>query len=282
MLDELQYAVPGEQPFDADRIRELAKKAKTESQIREVGALLRQEIYRRLGKGTNEARETLLDLRKAMLRANLDEETTAAFKKSINKAYLDLENLDELTRKLRPEKVIEVLQELRALDQFKLTIHGDAQVAKLLQKASRKIPRTWLQVSDDWGPLQVERLTGKGRRLTGKGRVLGEHQVTPGFGSTIRLRLMDESTALHEFSHRLQAINPEIRTMEDAWLRRRLQQEKRKPFVDTYVKTRNQRHNAVEVFSTGMEGLFGNQKFSGWDGRDHDHMDLILGILVRD
>jgi hypothetical protein len=123
-----------------------------------------------------------------------------------------------------------------------------------------------------------------------------------------------ESTALHEFGHRMEHLNPKITQIERVFLARRTrnpdgthappegylhedqpasqfedlnwEKEWTRPdhFADSYIGRMYRRNLFREVFSTGMEGLFSGAHGAlvGRDGyrADQEHRDLTLGILA--
>lgn len=127
-----------------------------------------------------------------------------------------------------------------------------------------------------------------------------------------KTQLDAQATAIHEYAHRMEETRPHIMRMEEAWLKRRttdpvtgirednsimypvlpgtsvgdLELGRRDNFLHHYIGKEYTTSHHREVFSVGMESMFGHQKLGGLIGAsdnikaDQDHRNFILGLLA--
>lgn len=201
---------------------------------------------------------------------------------------------------LRREKLLEVLSEVRpmgpapeltgnAVWNLEGRVPGDVRTA--LNGAADYYPREWIARSDAWGTLKPAKV----RR--------GFYEPKPK-GSAAKIRLSDGqrskakgdppmlSVALHELGHRAENVNPGVRVMEHAFVKRRTEGERleaiyrgsrekgyRDEFVEHYIGKvyGGGPTGDWEVLSVGMEGVF-TSSYDVW--ADTEMRRLILGLVA--
>jgi hypothetical protein len=164
-----------------------------------------------------------------------------------------------------------------------------------------KPPRGWEEAYETLSNGQVIRIFRQPAYRMARGDVVAELTVDKDKPAAQWQPTAGFDTAIHEFAHRTEHVNPVIFQLEEAFLRRRTTKDGEREkigkiyahssrevgrtdsFADKYMG-KEYRDSYREVLSTGMQGLFsgGFGNLAGTDGKtpDADMRAFILGVLA--
>lgn len=307
MLFFFDKTKPAPRTFKDQIDERMAQGFRSERDAREVGAIARQEVDRRVG-------EVRLRIQEELERAKRDAGQLERAMDDLQKRIIaaaaggNEELLSELQRRLlstsrswgeRSKRVRELAQQMAVGDReaVRNTLSeirelggpqpvweaGSRRMARdLYEEASRLLPREWLEESHRASLTQPLRARVSGRGFYDPRNAVYAVSSSRGLAS-----------AIHELVHRIEHVMPEIVRFEREFYNRRTAGESPRWLgpgygseemtrVDKFISPYIGRSNAIsagfyEVLSMGLEGLL----TGSLDLReDEEMMDLILGLLV--
>ncbi|MBU1692283.1 MAG: hypothetical protein KJ958_05450 [Gammaproteobacteria bacterium] len=189
--------------------------------------------------------------------------------------------------------------------------------AEWVKAASRIFPDDWTKLADAYGPLSVRATTGRGRQSSLNHDVKGERYRMAGFGVITSkggdgfISTGSFSTSVHEYTHRLQHVIPELddyfqnlharRTASDPLKRlrdlfpgynyRRDEVAREDKYVSAYQgkvysgygHSYLGKHGALEVMTMAFEDVLGGSAVRLEKIVEHDRemFNLVIGLLFK-
>lgn len=292
----------------ADRVKaRIAQGVATESDVRDVGSLVRQEIEKRVGPELTAVQKRLDELaeKSKLLRAQLDaareEYVNGGLSKDIREKYYTTKDkinaelssiyteCGQLSKKLttlRGETTRDVIGEVRPLgsDQAaNIAGRPKKETKEALEAARRFVPKAWLDISDS-APLAVKKVN---RGYYQHHAAIPELATSGGTVNSMR------DTFLHEMGHRAEYTVPGIRELEKQFYERRTAGEtlewlgsgygrdertRRDKFVSAYMG-KDYGGRAYELLSMGIEATFLTMERYNIT-KDEDFYNFILGVIT--